>query len=123
MKYNPTVWFKIYVSDMERAVSFYQSLLDIELTKLSDTDTEYFMFPYQEGIEGSGGALVKSNEGTPGSTGPRIYLACSDCAIQVSKVEAIGGRVISPKQSIGEFGFCATIEDTEGNVIGLHSMQ
>lgn len=59
--YNAAVWFEIYVNDLERARQFYESLLDIQLEKLPDSDAEYLMFPYQEKVEGAGGALVKSD--------------------------------------------------------------
>lgn len=35
--------------------------------------------------------------------------------------EAAGGTIIPPKLNIGDFGFIALIEDTEGNMIGLRS--
>lgn len=34
-----------------------------------------------------------------------------------------GGKVVKEKFSIGQYGFIAFVEDTEGNVIGLHSIQ
>ncbi|MRR35878.1 VOC family protein, partial [bacterium] len=34
-----------------------------------------------------------------------------------------GGRVHQEKMSIGEYGFIALVLDTEGNMIGLHSLQ
>jgi hypothetical protein len=34
-----------------------------------------------------------------------------------------GGRLEREKMSIGPYGFIALAYDTEGNMIGLHSMQ
>ena len=34
-----------------------------------------------------------------------------------------GGRIQNEKMSIGQYGFIALVLDTEGNMIGLHSMQ
>lgn len=34
-----------------------------------------------------------------------------------------GGQIHKPRFSIGQYGYCALIMDTEGNTIGLHSMQ
>ena len=39
------------------------------------------------------------------------------------QVEAAGGRVIRPKFSIGEFGWVALCQDTEGNIFGLNSLK
>jgi predicted enzyme related to lactoylglutathione lyase len=34
-----------------------------------------------------------------------------------------GGQICREKFSIGEYGFIALAQDTEGNMIGLYSMQ
>ena len=39
----------------------------------------------------------------------------------LSRVEKAGGKIASPKISIGEYGWIAFIQDTEENSIGLHS--
>lgn len=119
--YNAAVWFEIYVNDLERARAFYESLFDIELIPLPDTDGKYLMFPYYENIEGAGGSLVQSDNGKPSNTGSRVWLSCSDCNVQLNKVEKIGGRIIETKQDISPNEFAALIEDTEGNIVGLHS--
>ena len=45
-----------------------------------------------------------------------------DLSTVLDKVEGAGGKVMQPKTDIGENGFIAFIEDTEGNKVGLHSM-
>jgi len=42
---------------------------------------------------------------------------------EISRVAAEGGRVFKPKFSIGQYGFVAQLHDTEGNLIGLHSLR
>jgi predicted enzyme related to lactoylglutathione lyase len=39
------------------------------------------------------------------------------------EVEKAGGKIIAPKFKIGEVGWIATIMDTEGNTVGLHSFK
>jgi predicted enzyme related to lactoylglutathione lyase len=34
-----------------------------------------------------------------------------------------GGRMQKEKMSIGQYGFISLVYDTEGNMIGLHSMK
>ncbi len=41
----------------------------------------------------------------------------------LAKVEAAGGKILQAKFSIGENGFVAYIQDTEGNCVGIHSME
>ncbi len=39
----------------------------------------------------------------------------------LARVEANGGRTLTPKTDIGEYGFYAYFEDSEGNWVGVHS--
>ncbi len=41
--------------------------------------------------------------------------------MEQGREEDHGGKVMAPKFSLGEHGFCAMIQDTEGNTIGFHS--
>ncbi len=52
-----------------------------------------------------------------------VYFHCADCAVEAARVGAAGGEVVRPKFSIGQYGHIALAKDTEGNLIGLHSMQ
>ena len=45
------------------------------------------------------------------------------CAAEAARAASNGGKVVREKTSIGENGFIAMVSDTEGNVIGLMSMQ
>jgi predicted enzyme related to lactoylglutathione lyase len=38
-------------------------------------------------------------------------------------VSKAGGKIETPRKSIGQYGFIALVVDTEGSMIGLHSMQ
>jgi predicted enzyme related to lactoylglutathione lyase len=125
MNRNPVGWFEIYVQDMDRAKKFYETVLGVELTKLESPvpDLEMQAFPMNMEAGGASGALAKM-EGCPsGGMGTLVYFLCDDCAIEASRVEGAGGRICKPKASIGQYGFIALVADTEGNMIGLHSMQ
>jgi len=41
----------------------------------------------------------------------------------MARAAEYGGSIVQENQSIGEHGFCALAHDTEGNLIGLHSMK
>ncbi len=123
MTNNPVGWFEIYVQDMERAKHFYQSVFQVTLDKLKGPDMEMWSFPMDMSHYGAGGALVKM-EGVPsGGNSILVYLACEDCAVEEGRVVAAGGRVHRNKMSIGEYGFISLVFDSEGNMIGLHSMK
>lgn len=123
---NPIGWFEIYVDDMERAKSFYQQVLAVELTALGDPtggDVNMWAFPSDMEQYGATGALVKMDGMQGGGNSVMVYFSCDDCAVEESRVVAAGGRVDSGKIPIGEYGFCSMVADTEGNSFGLHSMK
>ena len=64
-----------------------------------------------------------SRPAAPGGGGTLVYLRCDDCAVELARVEAAGGKIHRGKFPIGEYGHCALIVDTEGNLVGLHSMR
>lgn len=120
---NPIRWCEIYVEDMERAKAFYQAVFDYQLTGMEDAEgAEMWAFPESMSNYGAGGALIKMDGIAPGGGGTVIYFGSDDCGIQEARVEKAGGRVFKPKSSIGPHGFISMVYDTEGNLIGLHSM-
>lgn len=123
---NPVGWFEIYVDDMDRATKFYETILKIKLELMSDpTEQGMQMKSFSGNMEGYGtpGALVKMKDMKAGGSNIILYFMCEDCAVEESRVEAAGGKICQTKMSIGEFGFCSIVADTEGNTIGLHSMK
>jgi len=123
MANNPVVWFELYVQDMEGAKRFYESVFLANLVSLESPGMEYWAFPMQEDGAGASGALVRM-EGCPsGGNSTLVYFACADCAVEAGRVAVNGGSLVKEKFAIGPYGFIALVLDTEGNMIGLHSMQ
>ena len=124
---NPVGWFEIYVQDMKRAKSFYESVLGTQFTNLENPGQppgmEMSAFPMQQTGYGATGALVKMPGLDSGGNSVIIYFSCADCAVEAAKVERAGGFIHMQKFSIGQYGHIALVLDTEGNMIGLHSMQ
>ncbi|MBE0567441.1 MAG: VOC family protein [Krumholzibacteria bacterium] len=131
MKSNPVVHFEIYVQDMTRAKAFYEAVLGDKLEQMPsptpemEMDMWFFPMDKEAGMNsyGAGGMLVKADGFAPGGGGTLVYFGCEDCAVQVTRAAAHGGRLIQEKASIGEHGFYALAKDTEGNLIGFHSMK
>lgn len=124
---NPVGWFEIYVNDMQRAKAFYQTVFGSTFTDLTNPGQppglEMWAFPMHQNAPGITGALVKMPGLDAGKNSVVVYFMCADCAVEAGKVEKAGGRIEKPKFSIGEYGHIALVYDTEGNMIGLHSMQ
>ena len=122
---NPFTWVEIYVEDMSRAQKFYETMLEIKMSELPMPEgmgeMQMMSFPWAEGDNNISGALVKMEDMNPGTGGTLVYFACDDCAVEECRVENAGGKVLQPKMSIGDYGFCSVVMDTEGNSIGLHS--
>ncbi|MCL4216474.1 MAG: VOC family protein [Candidatus Hydrogenedentes bacterium] len=126
MTNNAVCWFEIYVQDMKRAQSFYESVLRVSLDKLTPPDSvelEMMAFPMNMDRPGACGALVKMTGFPSGGNSTLVYFDCSDCAEVASRVVAAGGRIQREKMAIGEYGFIVLAFDTEGNMFGLHSMK
>jgi predicted enzyme related to lactoylglutathione lyase len=124
---NPFTWVEIYVDEMSRAQKFYETVLEIKLAEMPMPDgmgeMQMFSFPWAENGGNISGALVKTKNMSPGTGGTMVYFTCDDCSVEESRVEAAGGKVLQAKMSIGDYGFCTIIMDTEGNTVGLHSMK
>lgn len=118
---NPVSWFDIYVSNLARAKKFYEMVFNIQLVDFPVEWGKQSAFPSDnEGLNISG-ALVEKDDFVTNGNNTMVYFASEDCITEENRVEKAGGKVISPKMSIGEFGFISIIMDTEGNTIGLHS--
>jgi predicted enzyme related to lactoylglutathione lyase len=120
---NPVGWFELYVQDIERAKAFYQNTFQVTLERLESPDIELWAFPMKMETPGASGAIVKMNGKDSGAGGTLVYFSCADCAVQASRAVQYGGRIQQEKMSIGDYGFIALVLDTEGNMIGLHSME
>lgn len=119
---NPIRWFEIYVSDMKRAREFYESLFNIKLSKMPFAVGEMWGFPSNPEQWGCSGSLVKMSGLTPGGVSTIVYFGSENCGREEKLVEKLGGKIHKSKMSIGQFGFITLAVDTEGNMIGIHSM-
>lgn len=115
-------WFEIPVKDLQRAKTFYESILDTTLHPFEGMGMKSAFFPADFNAGDVGGCLVEGKGYEPSDKGALIYLnAGEDLAVPLSKVEKAGGKVVLPKTSIGEHGFMAYFMDTEGNRLAFHS--
>ena len=123
---KPIVWFEIYVNDMDRATKFYETILDVTLEELpnpTEDDLQMKTFPGDMDNYGANGALVKTEEVKAGGNSTLIYFGSKDCTTEEQRIEKAGGQIFKPKMSIGEYGFITLFIDSEGNRVGLHSME
>ena len=121
---NVVSWFEIPVKDMKRARAFYTKVLGHTLNDLPSPipGMEMAAFPWEQNAPHAAGALVKAEGRVPHADSVVVYFQChEDLAKELGRVEASGGKILTPKVSIGPWGFIAHVLDTEGNRIGLAS--
>lgn len=116
-------WFEIPAKNFERAVKFYETVLDTKMFLPFD-GMKFAIFPTNDEKGEVGGGIVEDQSYEPSQNGVVVYLnGGEDLSIPLSRVESAGGKIISPKTSIESHGFFAWFLDTEGNKMALHSMQ
>ncbi|MFY0601321.1 MAG: VOC family protein [Cyclobacteriaceae bacterium] len=117
---NPINWFEIPVTDMARAKKFYEHILDIEIS-LHDFDKLLMgWFPFNHEAPGATGSLVQGKDYIPSHHGSMVYFIVKEIDNVLPKITSVGGKIINPKFEIGDHGFVAHFEDSEGNRIALH---
>ena len=115
-------WFEIPVLEFYRAKKFYEAILDAEMPMMEIMGMKSAFFPVDFQNGAIGGCITKGEGYEPSNKGVIIYLnGGEDLAVPLAKVEVAGGKIVLPKTAIGENGFMAHFEDTEGNKLAFHS--
>ncbi|HEX3298795.1 MAG TPA: VOC family protein [Actinomycetota bacterium] len=122
---DKVVHFEITFDDQERAKEFYSSVFDWELndadmgngvsyTTATTVPIDDNRMPREPGAI-NGGFTSKSKE-TPA---PVITIGVASIDDTLKKVEASGGKVVTPRTPIPDMGAFAYFTDSEGNTMGL----
>ncbi len=119
-KSNPVVYFEIPVSNLERAINFYSTVLKFKFQKEMIDQNEMALFPFYKEMQGITGALAYGDIYKPTKNGVIIYFYSDDIDATLNLALKNGGKLLYPKTSNGEFGYVAEFEDSEGNRIALH---
>jgi uncharacterized protein len=115
-------WFEIPTADFERAVTFYEAVFQVKM-KRENIGGDMAIFPGAD--DAVNGALLAPQPGyAPSATGAAIYLnAGNDLQPLLDRAAKNGGKVIVPKTALPPgMGHFAHMQDSEGNRVGLHSM-
>jgi predicted enzyme related to lactoylglutathione lyase len=120
---NPVFHFEIPVTDLDRAIAFYEDVFGYPLTREDVDGYDMAFFPRAADRPGASGALAKGDVYRPSHDGPVIYFDVPDIDAVIARATARGARVLYPKKDIGAAGFVAEIEDSEGNRIALSQVK
>ncbi len=116
-------WFEIPVKNMDRAIKFYEKVFDVKLSPEEMGGMKMALFPFTQDAPGAAGALIKGESYEPSHAGTVVYFSVKDIPETLRRINANGGKTLMPKTAIGQYGFIAQYEDTEGNRLALHSMK
>ena len=122
---NPITYFEIPADDIERAKKFYEKIFDWEIEKYEKNETYYFVTTTEVGDDdwtpkepgAINGGIVKRDSPDEHLVD---YITVDSIDDTVKKIEKNGGKIVTPKTKMGEWGWWATFKDTEGNVFGLY---
>ncbi len=119
---DKVVHFEIPFDDKQRAMNFYGEAFGWKLTDMAGMD--YVMAesvavdekrrPKEPGAI-NGGLFQRPKE----APHPVIYVSVASIDQSLKKVQAAGGKVVTPKTPIPGMGAYARVTDSEGNVVGL----
>jgi predicted enzyme related to lactoylglutathione lyase len=115
------VHFEIPFDDGERATGFYGEAFGWNLNAMPEM--QYVMVstgPSEQGPPSEPGFInggMLQRQGPIGA--PVVTVNVDDIDASLEKIEKLGGKTVIGKQPVGDMGFSAYFEDTEGNLLGL----
>jgi len=98
------------VGDLAQAKAWYSSVFDT---------APYFDQPFYVGFAIGGFELGLVPDGTPGTAGATVYWGVDDIEAEVARIVALGGRVHTPVQDVGDAIKVVDLADPFGNLLGL----
>lgn len=119
---NPIAYVETPVADLPRAIAFYSEVFLLDIERAVIDGYEMGLLPIDPSASGCTGALVVGDIYVPAKVGPLIYMRVDAIDAVVTRATLRGSKVLLDRKPIGELGFVAEIEDSEGNRIGLHEV-
>lgn len=114
--------FELPADNIDRAQKFYADMFGwkYQVHQFSDFTYTLIETTNEKGEKGIGGGLISRQHP---NQGPIHYIGVPSLDEAVAKVEALGGKLLVPKQTIEGAGAMAICLDTENNTFGLWEEQ
>lgn len=114
-------FFEIPATDFSRAVSFYETVLNLKLGVFECDEEKMAFFPEEDGE--MTGAVSYAPDFLPSDKGVLIHFRVEDMEAALERVCRNGGAVVRPKTKIEaeNCGYFSLFTDSEGNRLGLYS--
>jgi uncharacterized protein len=114
-------WVEIPVTNLERAMAFYQAVFALPATDILADEVRRITVlagPTPEGWAGV--SLNQTAHFLPSDQGVLVYIAVEgDLSAYLGRAEAAGGAVVESLHTRPSGGRFATIKDSEGNLLTL----
>jgi predicted enzyme related to lactoylglutathione lyase len=109
---NPIVHIEIPVTDLDKAKIFYSKLFAWKV----DVTPEMNYAVFDTGTPPNGGFSTFLKTATGGCL---LHIYVDDIEKKLREIEKAGGKTVTKKTEIPQFGWYATFKDIFGNIIGL----
>jgi uncharacterized protein len=116
---NPSHYFEIPVTDMDRAIAFYSAVLGTDFDRQTVDGYEMALFPHDPEAPGASGALAKGDVYNPSQNGPIIYFTVADIDAAIARAQALGAPILFAKKEVAPGVLVAEVRDSEGNRMAL----
>ncbi len=113
------VHFGIPVDNPERAVKFYSKVFSWKIEKWPGPVDYWLAMTGDDKEPGINGGLTRRSEQMRAVTNTSEGTSLDD---SIKKIEANGGKVVTPRMTIPGVGYMVYFQDTEGNVSGAMQM-
>ncbi len=115
MPHGKICYLEIPAKTAEASADFYHRLFGWEIRKRGDGE-----LAFDDAAGGVSGTWVKESDRTPEER-TRIYIMVDAIADTLKRIEAAGGRILTPRKEIGAgMGAFAVFADPVGNEFGLY---
>ena len=120
---DPDCYFEVPVSDLERAVTFYEAVFGCGFERATIDGNQMALFPSDPAAGGASGALACGESYPPGGQGVRVYFRVAEVSAALARAVAAGGRQVYPPTAVPGYGWVATVEGSEGNCVALFATE
>jgi uncharacterized protein len=114
MPHGKICYLEIPANRAEDAAQFYAGIFGWKVRERGDGNLAF------DDTGGVSGTWVKEQDRTPDER-TRVYIMVDDITSTLAKIEAAGGRIVTPRTDIGPgMGAFAAFADPVGNEFGLY---
>lgn len=116
-------FFEIPAVDFNRAIRFYEAILNVKLTVMDCGHEKMAFFPEENGLCPGAISWAAENSFLPSENGVLVSLNVESMEKASNSIKKLGGKILIPKTKIEAEGrgYFSVFIDCEGNRVGLYS--